>query len=1053
MAVTNVGRISGPLLKANLTRTSDLAFETDLLYIGHTNGRIGVKSDAPTRDFQVNGNARYTGDLIATNSASFGNLEIDGLTSTFSTFTGPINMNATTKFQMTELRTGNLAFTNSGIRAYNGQNIEIAPGPGTGKVIIPSDLNTTGSIHATGDISFDGNIFIGGDGPEDTLSFKGDIESDLIPDVTGTYNIGSTAQRWGDVHVGSMTGLNDIVVDNTISLAGVRVNLGIENKWYVSTNGTDNLAGNHPNFAFGTIRHALQYIEESTAGPHQLHILPGTYIEQFPLEVPANVTVKGAGIRSVTIKPNVPGRYQDAFLMNDGSSVTDLTIKNFHYSASLDRGYGFRFAPNAGIVTKSPYIQNVSVVTQGDNRTATDPRGFDSGDAGRGALVDGNVLDTASPRASMLFNGVTFITPGADAVTVKNGSRIEFIDCFTYFANRGLYLEHSLNQYTPTGGSYNPATGVMSLTVGNHSMRVGETITIANNSLTFTCAMDNHQTDHTYPRATDPYSGKKITITDTTATSITCNVGISSNTSAHTFKSATANAVTEGTMNEARVIASATVYGNQGVVADGNGCLAYLISHNFAYVGAGKNVENDVDSIDQANEVVTTNNAKVHFVSQDQGGDFRVGDNFIVDLAKGTTSIAVNEGDLGASTLTIGVQGKQTLVDATKIDVPNFRIKDNKIQTLNNGFTISAVGSNNINLNSNVLMPNVDVTGNATIGGSGINFGNEAGDTVDFAMEFEQDLLPTNNTQSNIGSQTKNWKSTNSSRIALDNIDIHNNIIQTTDTNSQLELRANGTGKVNLEDIGFKTTVTSEQGDVAFSGGATSTIIDTTSHILLPSGTSAQNPNQGNAVRFDSSINEFELFSTGKIALNGIKDGDRDTYIDLSNNKFTFYADNTSIGEIDGAGNLIVNRFSSQDQFAIDGNTVTVGTASNPQAGFTANGTGKVLLDTANLSVSGGVIENSVVDADITFTGTGVKQNRTVTFDSTNGYVGPFGTGVQRDATTPRLGAIWWNSDSGLLEVYAGAVDGWVSSIGVQSVTVTDEIAQDLNVVYNLILN
>ena len=39
-------------------------------------------------------------------------------------------------------------------------------------------------------------------------------------------------------------------------------------------------------------------------------------------------------------------------------------------------------------------------------------------------------------------------------------------------------------------------------------------------------------------------------------------------------------------------------------------------------------------------------------------------------------------------------------------------------------------------------MPNVDVTGNATIGGSGINFENEAGDTVDFAMEFEQDLLP-----------------------------------------------------------------------------------------------------------------------------------------------------------------------------------------------------------------------------------------------------------------------------------------------------------------------
>ena len=97
----------------------------------------------------------------------------------------------------------------------------------------------------------------------------------------------------------------------------------------------------------------------------------------------------------------------------------------------------------------------------------------------------------------------------------------------------------------------------------------------------------------------------------------------------------------EGTLNEARVIASATIYGNKGVVADGNGCLAYLISHNFAYVGTGKNVENETDIINQENQVVTTNNAKVHFVSQDQDGDFRVGENIIVDLGKGTTSIDV----------------------------------------------------------------------------------------------------------------------------------------------------------------------------------------------------------------------------------------------------------------------------------------------------------------------------------------------------------------------------------------------------------------------------
>ena len=43
-----IGRISGPLLKENLLRNgTDLAFETDLLYLDVTNRRIGVKTTSP----------------------------------------------------------------------------------------------------------------------------------------------------------------------------------------------------------------------------------------------------------------------------------------------------------------------------------------------------------------------------------------------------------------------------------------------------------------------------------------------------------------------------------------------------------------------------------------------------------------------------------------------------------------------------------------------------------------------------------------------------------------------------------------------------------------------------------------------------------------------------------------------------------------------------------------------------------------------------------------------------------------------------------------------
>ena len=54
-----VGRISGPLLKANLLRQGvDLAFETDLLYLDVNNSRIGIKTSTPSAELDINGSAR-----------------------------------------------------------------------------------------------------------------------------------------------------------------------------------------------------------------------------------------------------------------------------------------------------------------------------------------------------------------------------------------------------------------------------------------------------------------------------------------------------------------------------------------------------------------------------------------------------------------------------------------------------------------------------------------------------------------------------------------------------------------------------------------------------------------------------------------------------------------------------------------------------------------------------------------------------------------------------------------------------------------------------------
>ena len=60
--------------------------------------------------------------------------------------------------------------------------------------------------------------------------------------------------------------------------------------------------------------------------------------------------------------------------------------------------------------------------------------------AGRGALVDGSVVNSSSKEASMLFHSVTMITPEVTALEATNGARVEWLDSFTYFAEKGIHL-------------------------------------------------------------------------------------------------------------------------------------------------------------------------------------------------------------------------------------------------------------------------------------------------------------------------------------------------------------------------------------------------------------------------------------------------------------------------------------------------------------------------------------------------------------------------------------------------------------------------------------
>ena len=589
------------------------------------------------------------------------------------------------------------------------RNEDDAGGSQSGKAYIYKIENTTevfsnlevfGNLDATGNISADGNVTIGNDDTDDVV-FNAELSNNIIPNTTDTYNLGSTNKRWNELYTNLLNG-QSINVESIIVQAGGDFSLRQGNIFYVSKNGNDTNTGDSVQAPFLTVKRALQFADASITGPVTIQVFAGDYEEEFPLTVPSNVTVQGLDMRNTIIKPTAATNTNNCFLMNGESTVQNLTIKDFY------TGSAFSFVSGCVISTRSPYIQNVTVVTKGSVVSASDPRGFAQGDAGKGALVDGASVTSASEEASMLFHSVTFITPGVDAITMTNGVRVEWLNSFTYFANRGLYAVNGSTGHLSTDGS------------------------------------------------TTKYGA------------------------------------------EVRSIGSANVYGNFGAVADGADTLMYLIQHNFGYIGSGKFLDNDPSRAIQANEVTKANSGTIYFQSVNHFGDFRVGDAFFIDQETGNTSIVLSEAQVDSlNGIVVNSGSETTVINGLKIDTTDFIFAGNLLQTKTKDFNVSSAGT--INFTSDVtISQNLTTTGNITIGGSLITLGNEASDTINFNTPFSQNIEPDISGAYNLGSASKKWSKVSATEANFADINFNTNVITTTVSNADLELRASGTGNIYL---------------------------------------------------------------------------------------------------------------------------------------------------------------------------------------------------------------------------------------------------------------
>ena len=729
------GRIGGGVLKDNLeiyqggtpggrdylnfaNLQTDIDSGNPLLHLNAKDEQIGVNTDSISFDLQTPNNIGSSNIIAPTTSIA--NL-FDITSNRIDYLVGSdLLLSSAVDIEATAISTNNLLLDYNTISTYTSDsNIELRPNAAF--VNIRSHWNNTGSIHATGNIEFGGNFTLG-DSDQDNVVFEADVASDILPDTTDNVSLGSPSKRFDKIYSRALDTRS--LTSERVILSGTRLELRQGNIFYVSTLGDDTNVGDHQHGAFRTIKHALDVVDASSAGPVTIHIYPGEYEEEFPLIVPERVTISGEDIRNCIVKPTAGTNTNNAFEVNQNVTIENITIKDF-----FSPGYAFTFANNAVITERSPYIRNVTVITKGSVTSADDPRGFAQGDAGKGALIDGSITASSLTEASMLFHAATFITPGVDAITMTNGVRVEWLNSFTYFANRGLYATNG------TAGK-------------------------ANNGSTF---------------------------------------GV-----------------------ELRSIGSACVYGNFGAVADGADTLMYLISHNFAYIGAGKDKTNDKSLSIENNEIVKINNGVIHFTSTDETGKFRVGNNFFADFETGTTSIDASAIDFSGISQIITRSGdSETFINGSRIDTGNIRISGNTITTIDNELVLTPVtGIFNTDNNPGLILSNSDDTTRTNVEGSiryntstnlfeGYSTGN-----LSFGGTYSDDRatsLRAHNTNNTIIFTANNvvagtLDATKLSLLGLSDGDVlfDNNLITTTESNSNLELRRNGTGIIEAFDIDLR---------------------------------------------------------------------------------------------------------------------------------------------------------------------------------------------------------------------------------------------------------
>lgn len=200
-------------LQINPTGTVEIASSTNITGALHTTGNLTVD------------NSLFVGSLLTVDKS---NSTISSDATSFNiTSTNGVNIsNAghTTFIDGSTVRTGNLNISGNTLSSLSG---DITVTAFSGQVNFNNNLNISGNLDVTGNVTIGGDINIG-DQTTDSVSFLAEINSDIVPSINNTYNLGSSSLAWKTIYT-NQSYIGDVYINgSTVTTTGQDENLVLQ---------------------------------------------------------------------------------------------------------------------------------------------------------------------------------------------------------------------------------------------------------------------------------------------------------------------------------------------------------------------------------------------------------------------------------------------------------------------------------------------------------------------------------------------------------------------------------------------------------------------------------------------------------------------------------------------------------------------------------------------------------------------------------------------------------------------------------------------------------